>query len=286
MHRLATMGTNRLWRFALLSRLIPALVVTSLLIGIPGQSSADEVLPACPEIFAHGGYPTGPDPWERDQVRQPNNPTALADYRARGAVGVEADVQLTRNGTKAVMWHNDTSNALTGSKAPINTLWWNAGTDKLNGRTLKVGPYQGEVVYTLRQYLDAIHGLDMVPLIEVKGAAKQSLLHSDTAIRDRAWSELLDPIAERIGRQEIMLYTHDAALKPLLAERATAAGLADVVAGGPHRPVWPDTVDWEEPPPSWQGNESSWQTALANQPQRIATDWPAELANWLSGRCQ
>ena len=245
----------------------------------------DQPAQACPEVFAHGGYPTGPDPWHRDQIRQPNNPTALADYRSMGAVGVEADVQMTRDGTKAVMWHNDTTNALTGSNAPVNTLWWDTGADKLNGRTIEVGPYQGEVVYTLRQYLDAIHDMDMVPLIELKGVARQSLLHSDAAIRDRAWSELLDPISERIARQEIMLYTHDAALKPELVDRAAAAGLSAVVATGPHRPVWPDTVPWEEPPPSWEGNQAAWLAAFEDQPRRMATSWPAELSQWLADRC-
>jgi glycerophosphoryl diester phosphodiesterase len=271
-------------------RTLTRIVVTLLALGAvltpqPAVAAPDAVS-ACPEIFSHGGYPTGSNPWERDQVRQPNNPKALRDHQSKGAVGVEADLQLTRDGTKAVLWHNDTTNALTGSKADVNTLWWDTGADKLNGRTIEVGPYKGERVYTLRQYLDAIHTLGMVPLIEIKGKAAQSLLHSNAAIRDRAWSEVLDPIAERVGRQEIMLYSHNAPIRTELTARATAAGLGDVIAGGPHRPVWPDTVPWEEPPPSATGNHPAWQAALDKSPQRIATSWPAQLRDWLVGRCQ
>lgn len=209
---------------------LAATLATPTLVAATTSTVVDDPVPlACPEVFAHGGYPSGPDPWDRDQVRQPNNPTALADYRSMGAVGVEADVQLTRDGTKAVMWHNDTTWALTGSTMSVNNMWWDTGADKLNGRTLTVGPYQGEVVYTLRQYLDAIAELGMVPLIEVKGAAKQSLLNGDAAIRDRAWSELLDPVSERIENQEIMFHTLDDELRAELVERLAAAGLSSVL---------------------------------------------------------
>ncbi|GAA4919423.1 glycerophosphoryl diester phosphodiesterase [Stackebrandtia albiflava] len=269
-------------------RLAARLCAAALMLGallVPQTATAATTTTACPGIFAHGGYPTGPQAWERDRIRQPNNPAALRDYRSMGAVGVEADLQLTRDGTKAVMWHNDTTTALTGSGAHVNTLWWNTGWDRLNGRTIEVGPYRGERVYTLRQYLDAVHGLDMVPLIEIRSPARQSLLHSDSTIRNRAWAEVLDPISERIDRQEIMLYTHNDAIRPELLARAQAAGLGHVVSYGSHRPVWPDTVPWEEPPPSATGNHPAWQAALDKAPRRMATSWPAQMRDWMKGRC-
>ena len=259
-------------------------MVTTAIAGT-GAASADPPAVDCPEVFAHGGYPSGANPWDRDRVRQPNNPTALRDYKSQGAVGVEADLQLTRDGHKAVMWHNETTLALTGNKMRITDLWWDTGADKLSSRTIEVGPYRGEHVHTLRQFLDALYAEGMVPLIEIKPMAEQSLLNPDPAIRDGAWKEVLDPISERIDRQEIMLYTHDAALAGELASRAHAAGLDQVIAGGPQRPVWPDTVAWEEPAPSWQGNEASWQAALDSHPRRIATSWVADLSTWLDARC-
>ncbi|MGH8793390.1 MAG: glycerophosphodiester phosphodiesterase family protein [Stackebrandtia sp.] len=256
--------------------------------GVGSAAHADEEaenLPPCPEVFGHGGYPTGPDGWERDQVRQPNNPTALQDQKDMGASGVEVDLQLTRDGTKAVMWHNGSTYWLTGSHANVNTLWWDTGADKLNGRTIEVGPYRDEVVHTLRQFLDSAHEKTMVPLIEIKPSAEQSLLHSDPAIRDRAWSEVLDPIAERVDRQEIMMYTHSDNLRPEMVERVTAAGLEAIISPQANGPVWPDTVAWEEPPPSWEGNEASWQATLDEEPSRMATTWTREMHDWLEGRC-
>ncbi|CAM3825595.1 glycerophosphodiester phosphodiesterase family protein [Kibdelosporangium persicum] len=264
-------------RLALAVVLLPTLAVPA--------AAQDSALPACPAVFAHGGYPTGPNAWERDQVRQPNNPTALQDYKNKGASGVEADLQLTKNGTKAVMWHNTSTLRLTGSKADVNTLWWNTGSDKLNGRTIEVGPYKGERVHTFREFLDAARRIGMVPLVEIKGEAKQSLLNADPAIRNTGWAEVIAPVRERVATQEIMVYTHDAALKPELTTRFTNAGLAAVIAGGAHRPVWPDTVAWEEPPPSWTGNQASWQAALDKGPRRMATSWPQQMRTWLNGRC-
>jgi hypothetical protein len=168
----------------------------------------------------------------------------------------------------------------------VNSITWATGDDMLKGRTIEVGPYKGETVHTLREFLDAIYEKEMVPLIEIKDSTEQSLLNSDPAIRDTGWSELLDPIKERIDRQEIMLYTHDTKLQSDLESRAKAAGLEAVVASGPHRPVWPDTVDWDEPPPSASGNHDSWQAALDKAPRRMATSWPADMHDWLEGKCE
>ena len=67
------------------------------------MAAAQNVSAACPKVFVHGGYPSGAKPWERDQVRQSNHPRGLAYAKNLGAAGVEADVQLTKDGTKAVM---------------------------------------------------------------------------------------------------------------------------------------------------------------------------------------
>lgn len=264
-----------------------AAAVATVSVAAPAVAAEDDRLPNCPQVFTHGGYPeVHPDGWKRDQVRQPNNPTALQAYQDMGSVGVEADIQLTRDGHKAVMWHNGSTYWLTGSHKNITDIWWATGPDQLAGRTIEVGPFKGETVYTLRQYLDSLHDKQMVPLLEIKGSAAQSLLHADAAIRDGAWKEVIDPIAERIGRQEIMIYTHDAAIRPEMQARFTAAGLEAAFPTGATGPVWPDTVDWEEPPPSADGNHTSWQAALDKGPNRIATDWPAQLSAWLDGKCQ
>jgi glycerophosphoryl diester phosphodiesterase len=246
-----------------------------------------EALPLCPTVFGHGGYPTGPSPWERDQIRQPNNPKALAQQKSWGAGGVEADLQLTKDGTKGVMWHNTTTNGLTGTRAPITELWWATGADQLKGRTITRGPYTGETVYTFRQWLDSAGSLNLVALVELKGEAKQSLLNSDSAIRERAWNEVIAPISERTASQRIMIYTHDADLKPELDRRIKAAGLAATLTG---HPSWVDSVDWEEPPPAASGNYASWQAALtrlgsttASVP--MATSWTKDFTTWLKGKC-
>ncbi|MGH8875919.1 MAG: glycerophosphodiester phosphodiesterase family protein [Stackebrandtia sp.] len=251
----------------------------------PAQAE-DRALPPCPEVFTHGGYPTGPDGWERDQVRQPNNPTALQAYKDVGSKGVEADLQLTRDGHKAVMWHNGSTYWLTGSHKNVTDIWWASGPDQMSGRTIETGPFEGETVYSLRQYLDSLHEKRMVPLIEIKPSSAQSLLHSDAGIRDGAWAEVLDPIAERIERQEIMVYTHDDAIRPEMNARFEAAGLEAALSSNGNGPVWPDTVAWEEPPPSADGNHDAWQAALDKAPSRIATSWPAELSDWLTGKCE
>ncbi|MFC8424456.1 FG-GAP-like repeat-containing protein [Streptomyces sp. NPDC057236] len=243
--------------------------------------------PLCPTVFGHGGYPTGANAWERDQVRQPNHPAGLAQQKRWGADGVEADLQLTKNGTKGVMWHNTTTRGLTGTSRNITDIWWASGSDQLKGRTIDRGPYTGETVYTFREWLDSAKAQNMIPLVELKGEAKQSLLNSDSSIREAAWNEVIAPISERIASQEIMISTGDATLKPELEKRLKAAGLGATFTG---HPVWVDDIGWEEPAPSASGNYGGWQQDLnrygsTTRSVRMATTWTKDFTSWLNGKC-
>lgn len=251
---------------------------------VPAGATAQ---PVCPTVFGHGGYPTGANPWDRDQVRQPNSAKALAQQKSWGAGGVEADLQLTRDGTKGVMWHNTTTNGLTGTRKAVTELWWATGADQLKGRTITRGPYSGETVLTFREWLDSARSDGLLPLVELKPEAEQSLLNSDTAVRERAWQEVITPISERAPSQEIMIYTHDAALQPELKKHLDAAGLGAALTG---HPAWVDSVDWEEPPPAASGNHASWSDSLSRlgSPTRsvgMATSWTKDFKSWLSGKC-
>ncbi|MEV6262661.1 FG-GAP-like repeat-containing protein [Streptomyces sp. NPDC051784] len=248
-----------------------------------------EGLPVCPTVYGHGGYPTKADAWDRDQVRQPNNPKALAQQKSWGAAGVEADLQLTKDGTKGVMWHNTTTRGLTGPKADVTEIWWATGADQLKGRTIDHGPYAGETVYTFREWLDSAKSQNMAAFVELKGEAGQSLLNSSASIRDTAWHEVIDPIKERIGSQKIMIYTktENTALKAELEKRIEAAGLGATLT---NHPRWVDTIGWEEPAPAASGNYSGWLNRLSRYglpttSVPMATTWPKELKSWLSGRC-
>lgn len=260
-----------------------ALVVGVLAALVPASPAA--ALPACPQIFGHGGYPSGAkgsDTWNRDKIRQPNHPTGIQQQKNWGAAGVEADVQLTRDGTKAVMWHNTSTWGLDGVKRPITEIWWATGGDKLQGRHINRGVYVGETVYTLREWLDSMKSKNMIALLEVKPEAKQSLFNSDPAIKSRAWSEILSPIKERYGSQEIMIYSHDTAIWTELQNRVNAQGLSAVLR---NRPTWTDAVEWEEPPPAWTGNVSKWQQVLNQGPKRVATTYTNDYRKWLTGKC-
>ncbi|MET7330704.1 glycerophosphodiester phosphodiesterase family protein [Nonomuraea sp. NPDC005650] len=254
-----------------------ALALASLL------TSPSAALPACPQIFGHGGYPTGANAWERDQVRQPNNPTAIRRYQSWGALGVEADLQLTKDGTKAVMWHNTSTWGLTGTKKNITDIWWAAGDTALKGRTINRGLFQGETVHTFREWLTAMKTAGMIGLVEIKPEARQSLMSSDAAIKSRAWAEVLDPVKERYQSQEIILYSHNSEIAAELRSRVSAAGMAQVLSGGP---IWPEVTKWEEPPPPWTLNESAWQGALDRGAKRVATDYTSQFSAWLKGKCQ
>ncbi|MFD6275261.1 hypothetical protein ACFWFI_06775 [Streptomyces sp. NPDC060209] len=63
--------------------------------------SSPPPLPVCPVVFGHGGYPTGENAWERDQVRQPNHPKGLAQQKSWGAGGVEATYSSPRTAPRA-----------------------------------------------------------------------------------------------------------------------------------------------------------------------------------------
>ncbi|TDE56711.1 hypothetical protein E1295_09940 [Nonomuraea mesophila] len=257
-------------------------LAASLVIVAPVEAAASR---PCPLIFGHGGYPSGArgsDTWSRDQVRQPNNPTAIRTFKSWGASGVEADLQLTRDGTKAVMWHNTSTWGLTGRKANINKLWWAAGSDRLKGRTITRGAYKGETVHTFRGWLAAMRANRMIGWVEIKPEARQSLLSRSAAVRTRAWREVLDPVRETYRTQEVILYSRNPDLQAELTRRVRAAGMARVLSG---RPTWADATKWEEPPPSWRRNVGAWKRALNGGARRIATDYTPQLKKWLNGQC-
>ncbi|MGW0801587.1 glycerophosphodiester phosphodiesterase family protein [Nonomuraea sp. NPDC002799] len=233
-------------------------------------------LPACPPVFGHGGYPTGATAWSKDQVRQPNHPSGVNDQKTWGAQGVEGDVQLTKEGTKAVMWHNTSTNGLTGEKRNITDIWWTAGADNLQARRIARGPYQGEQVYSLRQWLDHVKSRGLVALLEIKPEAKSVLANSAYAVN--AWKEISAPITERQGAQQILVYSQDSWIQGELAKRHPA-----LLKGSAAR--WTDSVAWDEPPPSWTGNKAQWQAVLDQAPKSVMTNYTKEYRAWLAGKC-
>ncbi|MFF3668482.1 glycerophosphodiester phosphodiesterase [Microtetraspora malaysiensis] len=244
--------------------------------GVPAGTAA---LPKCPLVFGHGGYPEGANGWAKDQVRQPNNLRGVDNQKAWGADGVEADVQLTREGTKAVMWHNNntTTSGLTGGQQKITDIWWANGAGNLSSRRIDRGPYKGEQVYSLRQWLDHVRSQGLIALLEIKPETKSIL--SDSRYAAKAWKEISDPIAERQGWQRIMVYSTDSWIQGELAKRHPT-----LLKGAAAR--WTDSVRWNEPVPSWSGNVSQWAAVLAHAPQSVMTNYTREYRAWLRGRCQ
>jgi glycerophosphoryl diester phosphodiesterase len=240
----------------------------------PGAAGARKAL-RCPLIFGHGGYPKGPDATRKDRIRQANNPTAVDHLRAMGADGVEADVQLTRNGSKAVMWHNHTTNGLTGPRRRITDLRWSTGPGSLSSRRVARGPYEGERVYTLREWLAHAAATHTLVLLEIKPQAKRIL--GSKAHAAAGWRQIVGPIRERDGR-DVMVYSTDPWIQDQLARR-----LPDHLRG-PHA-RWTDGVDWDEPPPSWEGNIPRWTSILKLHPVSVMTNYPAEYRLWLADRC-
>ncbi|MFC6882738.1 MULTISPECIES: hypothetical protein [Actinomadura] len=251
-------------------------------------------LPACPQVFGHGGYPSGANAWERDQIRQPNSIKALDAYRGWGAAGVEADVQLTKvtpDGGKAVMWHNTSTWGLTGPKKDVTGIYWTAGADRLQGRTVTRGPSKGQKVSTLREWLDHAKSARMIALLEIKPETATFLLRggadaTSKKIKARAWAEITGPVRERYRGQEIMVYSHHAGISAELASRAAAGTFPDVVQKA-DRPTWVDDPKhpWEEPPPSWTLHQAAWKAALAKGPKRVATTYTADYVKWQKGKC-
>ncbi|WP_336204268.1 glycerophosphodiester phosphodiesterase [Nonomuraea sp. LPB2021202275-12-8] len=231
---------------------------------------------ACPLVFGHGGYPKDPGATTKDQIRQANNPRAVNDMRAWGADGVEADVQLTRNGTKAVMWHNITTNGLTGGNRKITDLWWTAGADNLSARRISRGPYSGERVHTLREWLDHVRFTGLIALLEIKPQARAAL--SSAAHGAAAWREISAPILERQASQRIMVYSTDAWIQGELDRRHPA-----LLKGPAAR--WADSAAWDEPAPDWSLNVARWQSVLGQAPPSVMTNYTADYRRWLSGRC-
>ncbi|MEV4100331.1 glycerophosphodiester phosphodiesterase family protein [Nonomuraea sp. NPDC049649] len=230
----------------------------------------------CPLIFGHGGYPKGPDATVKDRIRQANNPSALRDMRRWGADGVEADVQLTKRGTKAVMWHNTTTNGLNGPRRAITDLYWKTGPGALKFRRISRGPYKGERVYTLRSWLDYAAKLRLIVLLEVKPMAKR-ILASKTYGKE-AWRQLSGPILERQNDQPIMVYSFDPWIQEQLSKRHPS-----LLKDGHAR--WTDGVSWDEPPPGWKGNTTRWQSIFKLRPFSVMTNYPKQYRRWMERRC-
>ncbi|WP_101783324.1 glycerophosphodiester phosphodiesterase [Nonomuraea indica] len=231
---------------------------------------------SCPLVFGHGGYPTGPDATAKDQVRQANNPSAVDDMKSWGADGVEADVQLTRDGTKAVMWHNVTTNGLDGAKAKITELWWAKGPSRLGARRITRGPYKGERVHTLRAWLAHVESTGLIALLEIKPQTKGIL--ASTAHGAQAWKEISGPIRERQGRQRILVYSTDPWIQGELARRHPT-----LLKGSAAR--WADSAAWDEPAPRWTANASRWESVLAQSPPSVMTNYTRDYRRWLNGKC-
>ncbi|MBB5133581.1 glycerophosphoryl diester phosphodiesterase [Thermocatellispora tengchongensis] len=258
----------------------PLAVLTPPALPPPSASGAQAgavALPACPLVFGHGGYPTTDDARDKDRVRQPNNPSAVNDQKTWGAQGVEGDVQLTKRGRQAVMWHNPTTAGLTGDTRRITATRWTAGTGSLRDRRIARGPYRGERVYSLREWLDHVKSRGLIALLEIKPRSRSVL--ADPALGARAWREISDPIRDRQDEQRIMVYSQDPWIQRELAARHPA-----LLRGSAAR--WTDSVAWDEPVPPWTGNTRRWQAVLAQAPKSVMTNYTKEYRAWLAGRCR
>ncbi|MEU9202037.1 FG-GAP-like repeat-containing protein [Streptomyces sp. NPDC048332] len=248
-------------------------------------------LPACPAVFGHGGYPHGDFSYDRDVVRQPNHPTGLAQQKSWGAMGVEADLRLTKDGTKAVMWHNETTRGLSGTKFDIAEMRWATGADQLKGRTIFArSPYAGETVHTFREWLVSAGSMQMAAFVELKKETEPLLLNGEESAREAGWNEVIAPIAEKAATQRIMIYTLDDALRPELEKRVRAAGLGASLEDHPH---WIDDPKflWDEPDPgaslqfpNWQYKLNKYGSPVTSVP--MVTSWTSDFTTWLNGKCR
>ncbi|MBD3138893.1 glycerophosphodiester phosphodiesterase [Microbispora bryophytorum] len=241
----------------------------------PAPASAEE-LPPCPLLIGHGGYPKSAGAKAKDVIRQPNVLRAVDDQASWGADGVEADVQLTRQGTKAVMWHNRTTNGLTGPRQEIREIGWADGPGDLRDRRVARGPYAGERVPTLREWLDHVRARGLIALLEIKKSAGPVL--ADPEHGTAAWREIVDPVVERQDEQPILVYSRDEWIEAGLADR-----LPDHLRGSAAK--WADGVKWDEPPPPWQLNVPRWQAVFDRAPTSVMTSHTADYRAWLDGRC-
>jgi glycerophosphoryl diester phosphodiesterase len=281
-----------------LSALTSLAIGASAIVGVTiAAASPAAALPNCPIIYAHGGYPADND-WTKDRVRQPNNPQVIDKVNSWGAQGVEGDLQLTKDGYKAVMWHNGKTTHMSGAAKPITDFYWASGADPLNGRTIDSiadFPGRGSRIYTFREWLVYLKTKNMKAVVEVKDSAHDVLFSGDATIKNRAWNEIFAPLDDSDTTREIKFTSQDATIKAELFNRLYAANLG-YMADNVNRPVWPDKAPWNEgaagtilnsdgwtPDPS--GNYANWQTVLNQNPVAIATSWPKQYAAWLQGKC-
>lgn len=246
---------------------------------------------ACPTLFGHGGYPSGDESWARDKVREPNHPRGLADQKSWGASGVEADLRLTKDGSKAVMWHNSSSRGLSGTKYDIDKMTWATGAEQLKGRTIyDDSPYAGETVYTFREWLESARTLQMAAFVELKKETAPLLLHGEASALEAGWNEIITPLKERATSQKIMIYTLSDELRPELEKRVRAAGLGTMLE---NHPRWIDDPDflWQEPPPAaslqyanWQYKLNKFGSPVTSVP--VVTSWTSDFATWVRGKCR
>jgi glycerophosphoryl diester phosphodiesterase len=253
--------------------------------------------PNCPIIYAHGGYPADRD-WTKDRVRQPNNPQVIDKVKAWGAQGVEGDLRLTKDGHKAVMWHNGQTTHMSGAAKPITEFYWASGTDPLNVRTIDNKPDypgRGSRIYTFREWLVHLKTRDMNAVVEVKDSTYGALFSGDTTIKNRAWNEIFAPLDDADTTRNIKFTSQDDTIKAELFNRLYAAGLG-YMADNVNRPVWTDDAAWNEGPagtvlssdgwtPDPAGNYAGWQADLNQNPVAIVTSWPRQYKAWLQGKC-
>lgn len=253
--------------------------------------------PNCPIIYAHGGYPADND-WTKDRVRQPNNPQVIDKVKAWGAQGVEGDLQLTKDGHKAVMWHNGQTTHMSGAAKLITDFYWASGADPLNARRIdNIADFPGRTsrIYTFREWLVHLKTRDMNAVVEVKGSAYGALFSGDATIKNRAWNEIFAPLDDADTTRNIKFTSQNATIKAELFNRLYAANLG-YMADNVNRPVWTDDAAWNEGPagtvlssdgwtPDPAGNYAGWQADLNQNPVAIATSWPRQYKAWLQGKC-
>ncbi|MCO5993999.1 glycerophosphodiester phosphodiesterase [Actinoallomurus rhizosphaericola] len=156
--------------------------------GTTARPAAATALPRCPYLFGHGGYSAS-----NDQILGLNSVKAVDAQKSKSADGVEGDLRFTRDGTKAVMWHNITTNGLTGRSAVVRNSTWTS----LQPRRITRGPYKGERVYTFREWLLELKKQHLQGLVELK------FMPQNTS----AWHELATPLRSTGMASRVILYS-------------------------------------------------------------------------------